>query len=385
MPWKRVALVLSLPILLLVLLAGCRTKTAAPAAVPVALAPAAQTPAAQTPYAEFTYPQSDDQGHYVGLPQTGEVTLSGIVAAPSPPTGVVVNGVTVQPYLVQDVAPFGAPAGYSIYGFDVPTTITPTTLLTVALQALGVTTPAVTYAPNSAATYARLLALAAAAPQVPQAQYRLANVLLAQRNYNGALAAYRRSLALQPQYVWGYDGLGHTYVLMQRPADAVIQFKKAKKLRPKWAYPYYRLAEVYTSQKRYDAALLEYREGLRFAPGHPGLHRGYAVALYNRGHYREAWNQVHIAKKSGAKLPADFEKRLRGRMPEPSKDETARNHGNKGNNGNKQTGDQKRQDGVRAPGPHAQSQTDKHQKGQDGLRRPGPHASKQPGKNSKGD
>jgi len=375
MPWKRIGLVLPLAVLLLVVFAGCRTKTAAPAAVPAAL-----VPAAQTPYAEFTYPQSDDQGHYVGLP-AGEVTLSGIVAAPNPPTGVVVNGVMVQPYLVQDVAPFGAPAGYSIYGFDVPTTITPTSLLTVALQALGVTTPAVTYAPDSTATYARLLALAGATPQAPQAQYRLANALLAQKNYNDALAAYRRSIALQPQYAWGYDGLGHTYVLLQRPADAVIQFKKAKKLRPKWAYPYYRLAEVYTSQKRYDAALLEYREGLRSAPGHPGLHRGYAVALYHRGHYREAWNQVHLAKTSGAKLPADFEKRLRGRMPEPSRDKTARNHGN---NGNKQTGDQKRQDGVRAPGPHAQSQTDKHQKSQDGLRQPGPHAARQPGKNSKG-
>lgn len=364
----RMSLVLSLAILLLVLLAGCRTQPEEVATVAASLL-SPPAPAANTPYVELTYPQSDDQGHYVGLPKAGDVTLSGIVAALKPPTRVVVNGVSVQPYAIEDVAPFGTPAGYSAYGFSLPMEITPTTLLSIALQALGVTTPAVAFAPDGTAVYSRLVELARAAPKVPVAQYRLANALLARQRYNDAIAAYRRSIALQPQFVWGYDGLGQTYVLMQRPADAVIQFKKAKKLKPKWAYAYYRLAEAYTSQKRYDDAVLAYREGLRFAPSHPGLHRGYAVALYNRGNYREAWNHVRMAEKGGAKPPPGFEKRLRERMPEPPRSEMARDRGGK------QTGrDQKRQDGVRRSGPHPQSPADKPQKRQDGVRESGPHA-----------
>jgi hypothetical protein len=378
MTGKRSGLVLPLAALLLVMLAGCRTNTDDVTKAAVSTVVAKVAPAA-APYVELLYPQSDDQGHYVAPSQAGEVTLSGIVAALRPPTGVVVNGVTVQPYPVQDVAPFGTPAGYATYGFSLPTTITPTTLLSIALQELGATTPAVAFAPDTSAAYARLLTLAGAAPQVPLAQYRLANALLARQRYNEALAAYRRSVALQPRFAWGYDGLGQTYVLMQRPADAVAHLKKAKKLRPKWADPRYRLAELYTRQGRYDTAIVEYREALRYAPAHPGLHRGYAVALYNRGNYREAWNQVHLARQGGARSPADFEKRLRRRMPEPPRNQPDRNRAVK-----PKGHDQKRQDGLRRPGPHAQNQTGKHQQGQDGLRRPGPHASGQDNKHGKG-
>lgn len=375
MQWKRIGLLVASAVLLLVLVAGCKTQTAA-----LAPAIASLLPAAKPQYVELTYPQSDDQGHYIGLPQSGEVTVSGLISAPSPPTGVIVNGVTVRPYPVQDLAPFGTPAGYSTYGFSAPTAVTPTSLLSIALQALGVTQPAVSFAPDNTATYSRLLVLANGAPKDPYAQYRLANVLRAQKNYNDALAAYRRSVTLQPQFAWGYDGLGQTYVLMARPGDAVIHFKKAKKLHPKWADPRYRLAELYTQQNRYDEAILEYREALRFAPAHPGLHRGYAVALYNRGHYGEAWNQVNLAKRAGVKSPAGFEKRLRERMPEPVKHEQGRK------DQRKQTGpDHGRQDGVRAPGPHVRNQMDKQQKRQDGRRQNGPHAAGNTHKPSKGD
>lgn len=373
---KGLALLLSLGVLALALVGGCKTQTGTSTVSPApAVAPLAATAAKL--YSELTYPQSDDLGHYVGLP-SGVVTVNGLVAALSPPTGVVVNGVTVQPYLVQDVAPFGTPAGYNTYAFSAPVTTTPTTLLSVALQSLGVTTPAVTYAPDSSATYTRLLELAGLAPKVPQAQYRLANVLVARKNYNEALAAYNRAVTLEPQFAWGYDGLGQTYVLLHRPTDAVLQFKKAKKLHPKWADSRYRLAQFYASQGRYDDAIVEYRDALAFAPQHPGLHRGYAVALYNRGHYQDAWHQVRMARKGGSKWSDDFEKRLSKRMPEPANDQGAR----KGDPKHKERG-QARQDGARAPGPHALNQIDKHQQRPDGYRKLGHHASGEARKHSK--
>ena len=374
MQWKRIGLVLAPAVLLLVLLAGCETKTAAPAA-------ADATPVtAKTQYVELTYPQSDDQGHYMSVPESGEVTVSGIIAALTPPTGVVVNGVTVKPYPVQDLAPDGTPAGYSTYGFSAPATVAPTTLLSVALELLGVTNPATTFAPNASSTYSRLFTLAQGAPKDASAQYRLANALLAQKNYEEALAAYNRSLVLQPQFAWSEDGLGQTYVMMQRPKDAVTHFKKAKKLHPKWAGPRYRLAEVYASQKQYDEAMAEYREALSFAPGHPGLHRGYAVALYNGGQYQAAWNQVRLARKSGAKATADFEKRLSERMPEPSKRALSPGQGKKQNDTHRG-----RQDGVRAQGPSGVKPADKNDKRQDGVRRDGPHAEGKTNRGSKGD
>ncbi|MEN6546721.1 MAG: tetratricopeptide repeat protein [Armatimonadia bacterium] len=374
MQCRRMGLVLSPAVLLLVLLAGCRTQTVAP--VQTAVSPAT---AAKSQYVELTYPQSDDQGHYVGLPEAGDVTVSGLIAALSPPTGVVVNGTTVEPYLVQGVTPFGTPAGYQTYGFDAPMSLTPTSLLSVALQALGVTAPATTFAPNTDSTYSRLLALAGLTPKAPESQYRLGNAYLTSREYNKAVDAYNRSVALQPQFAWGYDGLGQTYVLMHRPGDAVIYFKKARKLHPKWANPSYRLAEVYNSQKRYDDAIAEYRQALNIWPNHPGLHRGFAVALYNRGHYQEAWKHVQTAEKSGAKSPADFKKRLQAKLPKTASKEAGRN------GGDKQAGrDEKRQDGVRRDGPHAEELNNKPQKRQDGVREPGPHAQGQKHKPSKG-
>lgn len=163
MQWKRMPLVLSPAVLLFVLLAGCRTQTTA--LVPPAVSPAT---AAKSQYVELTYPQSDDQGHYVGLPEAGDVTVSGLIAALNPPTAVLVNGVTVEPYPIQNVSPFGTPAGYQTYAFEAPMSLTPTSLLSVALQALGVTTPAATFAPNTDSTLSRLLALSGLTPKAPE-------------------------------------------------------------------------------------------------------------------------------------------------------------------------------------------------------------------------
>lgn len=373
MQWKPISLALLPAALLLVLLAGCRTQTVAPA--PLAVLPLA---AEEKQYVELTYPQSDDQGHYLGLPKTGNVTVSGIVAALSPPTGVVVNGVTVEPYPVEYV-PLGTPAGYQSYGFSAPMALSPSTLLSVAIQVLGGTTPPVTFTPDASSTYSRLLALAGVTPETSSAQYRLANALLARNEYDEALAKYRRSVALEPQFAFGHDGLGQTYVLMQRPSDAVIHFKKATELHPMWADSRYRLAQVYTSQRKYDDAILEYREALKISPTHPGLHLGYAVALHNRGHYAEAWQQVQTAEKAGANYPADLKQKLQAKLSELDGKEVDHDRGQQ-----QTKPDQKRQDGLRRPGPHAQQQTDKPQKRQDGVRAPGPHASEQQNERSKG-
>lgn len=149
--------------------------------------------------------------------------------------------------------------------------------------------------------------------------------------------------------------------------------------KPRSCNPSYRLAEVYNSQKRYDDAITEYREALSVWPTHPGLHRGFAVALYNRGHYQEAWQHVQTGEKQGAKSPADFKKRLQAKLPRTAGKVAGKNGGDK-----QSDRDEKRQDGVRRDGPHAEELNNKPQKRQDGVRDPGPHTQGQNNKPSKG-
>ena len=434
MRWERIGLLLSLAALPLVVFVGCRTQSGGVTTARVS-APAL----AETPYVELTYPQSDDQGRFVSLPQQeGDVTVCGIVAARNAPTAVVVNGATVEPYPVQDIAPFGTPAGYQTYGFRAPMEVTPDTQFTIGVQEPGVTYQDAVFMPNAPLASERLRILAEESPQMPVAQYRLGNAYLAQQRYDDAIVVYRRSVTLQPRFGWGYYGLGRSYYATRRPTEAVVvyrraanyypwwaeprfelgitfgslgrgpeavlQFRDAIRLRPRWAEPHYRLGLVYydrgwlggaateyrqaatlypvwaephyrlalvlTRQQRYDDAILSYREALRFAPARRAVHRDYAVALYHRGYYRNAWNEVHVAQRGGVRLNVDFVRVLRQRMPEPAHEKVARVGGTllaqaPGRGQGQTNSDPKRQDGVRKPGPHAEGQTSgpQHQTG----------------------
>ncbi|MFO7948327.1 MAG: hypothetical protein R6V19_16110 [Armatimonadota bacterium] len=74
---------------------------------------------------ELTYPQSDDEQHYVARTEPGEVTVTGVVSGPQPPKIIEVNGATVRPYEVEHITPYGQPTDYPVYRFRAPVVMQP--------------------------------------------------------------------------------------------------------------------------------------------------------------------------------------------------------------------------------------------------------------------
>jgi Tfp pilus assembly protein PilF len=60
-----------------------------------------------------------------------------------------------------------------------------------------------------------------------------------------------------------------------------------------------------------------YEEALTKDPNKGYVHGSMATARYWRGQYAEAWEAVKLAKANGNKLPENFLKLLRAKMPEP--------------------------------------------------------------------
>ncbi|GAP07780.1 cytochrome c biogenesis factor [Anaerolinea thermolimosa] len=123
--------------------------------------------------------------------------------------------------------------------------------------------------------YARMeQVLARALEAYPQAPARaewwmlLGNALRAQKKYDGALEAYHRSLALNPDRPESYAELAQCYREMGRPAEALEMInqalEKAGKPTPAWVLR--RAAQVYEWAGQAEAALNFARQVLAQAP-----------------------------------------------------------------------------------------------------------------------
>ena len=101
-------------------------------------------------------------------------------------------------------------------------------------------------------------------------------------DYYSALAAYTRSLALEPDYVNALNNRANTYAALGQYPNAMTDLQKALELNPNSAEAHNNLGSVYVSMNRFDEALKEYSEALR-------LKSDYADAYINRGwvYYRQ--------------------------------------------------------------------------------------------------
>jgi Flp pilus assembly protein TadD len=242
-----------------VLVGGCRPHTRSTAVV------AAVPPDA--PYVELTYPQSDDEGHIVAVPAEGEVSVSGFVAAREVPKAVIVNDVRVQPYVVRSYRPFGAPEAYAVYGFRAPITCSPTTRLTIVVEAGRPLAPCV-FVPDTHRTITRLVYLKGHGPKTALvfSRYRIANAYRTCHRYNEAVVAYRSCLAAEPKFYWADYGIGTVFAAQARFGDAVIYYRRASGLYPDWPEPYYGLGLAYVSLGRPRDAIVVYQRANRLWP-----------------------------------------------------------------------------------------------------------------------
>ncbi|MGA3398780.1 MAG: tetratricopeptide repeat protein [Acetobacteraceae bacterium] len=131
---------------------------------------------------------------------------------------------------------------------------------------------------EAAAAYRRAIALD---PQFAAAPYNLGNLLCDAGALPDAEAAYRAALAARPAYPEAFNALGTVLQRRGRLADAVEAFRAAAQYAPRWVEPQTNLGVALLGLERYDAAQRALQAAIAIDPSHASAH-GNLGAVYLR-------------------------------------------------------------------------------------------------------
>ncbi|RQS02533.1 tetratricopeptide repeat protein [Burkholderia sp. Bp9002] len=116
----------------------------------------------------------------------------------------------------------------------------------------------------------------------------LGNMLRAHGRLDDAIAAYRRAVALKPDYADAHSNLGNALCEAGDPHAAMLSCAQALELRPDYAQAYNNLGNALRDKHELDAAARAYDKAIALAPA-------YADAHYNRGNVCRAQGRLDDA------------------------------------------------------------------------------------------
>jgi hypothetical protein len=131
------------------------------------------------------------------------------------------------------------------------------------------------------------------APSVWLPHYNLGNAYRRDGRFDDAIAQYRESIRLQPDFDWSHNNLGIS--LADNPdtlADAMAQYRTAIRLRPNFAEAHNNLANVLSRTGHADEAIPEYQAALASKPDMIAARYNLALAYLNLGRRAEAAKEL---------------------------------------------------------------------------------------------
>ncbi|GIK39967.1 MAG: hypothetical protein BroJett011_38000 [Chloroflexota bacterium] len=86
------------------------------------------------------------------------------------------------------------------------------------------------------------------------------------KEYDKALEAFNKVLALDPHYARGLDARGTVYNALGDPEKALADYNQAIEADPLYPPAYYNRGRLYGLQKKYDAAIADLQKSIELAP-----------------------------------------------------------------------------------------------------------------------
>ncbi len=109
--------------------------------------------------------------------------------------------------------------------------------------------------------------------------------------YDLAMPVYEQAIdrlveASDKALVW--NDLGNSYVMVQRPNDALDAYEHAIDLDDEYALPWFNLGNVHTSNARFNKAVKAYRQAIKLDADHPWTYNNLGWVRHYQGHPEEA-------------------------------------------------------------------------------------------------
>ncbi|MGI9270420.1 MAG: tetratricopeptide repeat protein [Woeseiaceae bacterium] len=114
-------------------------------------------------------------------------------------------------------------------------------------------------------------------PDDERTHVALANFLLGQQDFSGAIAHFGHATAIAPEFASAYNALGYAHRNVDDLDSALAAFEKYVELIPDRANPYDSLAELQMEMGDYDASIANYRKALTIDPYFAASYAGISI------------------------------------------------------------------------------------------------------------
>jgi tetratricopeptide (TPR) repeat protein len=120
-------------------------------------------------------------------------------------------------------------------------------------------------------------------PGDERAHLGMANFLLGQQDFAGAVAQFEQAVAIAPDFASAHNALGYAYRNLEDFDSARGSFERYVELIPDEANPYDSLAELLMEMGNYDESIANYRKALAINEYFPASYAGLAINYSLKG------------------------------------------------------------------------------------------------------
>ncbi|MEG4418266.1 tetratricopeptide repeat protein [Microcoleus sp. LAD1_D5] len=112
--------------------------------------------------------------------------------------------------------------------------------------------------------------------------------LLESGNVEGAIAAYRRAIELNPDYSWSHHNLGEALAKLGKLEEAIAAFRRSIELKPDFSWSYHHLGDALYRQQQWEEAVGAFSKAIELDADHFGSYCGLGQSLVKLGRLDEA-------------------------------------------------------------------------------------------------
>jgi predicted O-linked N-acetylglucosamine transferase (SPINDLY family) len=129
---------------------------------------------------------------------------------------------------------------------------------------------------------------AALSPEDAEVHNHLGNAWRGLKEFDKAVASYRRALEIKPDYAKAYSNLGVALQELGQFDEALASYRRALEIKPDLVEAYNNLGALLSELGQNDNAVLIYRQALEIKPAFAEAHSGLGTVLRALGQFDEA-------------------------------------------------------------------------------------------------